>query len=109
MTTETYIIDDKGRPCMPHDIREEKDYPFNWGPYLTLMDDALTGNPADIVPLYGAGMAQLKAPTVVGSIISVWAKVTTGEAGEKQPIACLIKTRDGRTLIDTVYAWLREG
>jgi len=75
------------------DPNDEKDYTFNWGPWLgtdTIVSQAVTASSGTIMSV-----------TATTSEVTVWR--TGGIAGTTVAVTCQIVTAGGRTAEDSIY------
>jgi hypothetical protein len=99
--TDTYVVDDRGRPKINKDPDAVLDYKFNWATYLTAITDTIVAAEAEA----DKGV-EIDSVSFTTTSVTVWA--SGGDVGETAVLTCRITTLGGRTDDRSVYLKIVE-
>lgn len=102
MTTETFVIDSRGRATMDKDPNAILDYSWDWTAWLS----ALNGDTISSATVSVTG--GLTVGTVGHDATFVTAWLSSGTVGVRATATCRIVTVGGRTEDRTIYLYIRE-
>lgn len=100
VTTETYVLDQLGRPTITVDPQATLDYVWDWTAWLAALSDNIAS--INVTPV---GCTLVKS-SFNGGLVTAWAG--TGVAYMPASLTCQITTASGRIDERTVYLQMRS-
>lgn len=105
--TDTFVVDDRGKPTITKDPNAILDYTFDWSEWLDAIPDLIlpSGTRAEF-PLASEGIVVDSFEVVDDRKVTVW--VSGGTLGKKAQLTCRIHTVGLRQDDRSVYMRIKD-
>lgn len=109
MTTETYVVDEAGRPIITKDPNAVLDYTLNLTDYLAEIDDTIDQDPGSCVMVFEAGTELTETQSLITTDTTITCWLSGGTTiNKKEGVTFRFTTVGGRIDDRTIYIKFKE-